>query len=512
MTSPQPVDTDQTILRLTGIAKRFGNSIALEDVSLAFRRGSVTALTGENGSGKSTIARIIGGLLTPDAGTVVVGGAVRRLHDPNAARRHGIALISQELTLAADLTVAENIFMGRLPSGGPAVISWRRMRAAAVEVLDACGVDVDPRARVGDLPIETQQQIEIARALSTDPDVLILDEATSSLSERAADRLLELVRAQRAAGTSIVMITHRMNEIFRVADTAAVLRDGRIVAELAVASTTEDEIVRQMVGRELGDYYGTANHTADVHDRVLHASALAVPDKGLHPVELSVGRGEIVGVAGLAGSGKETLGHALGGAVPATGDLSVGGAKVLIGRPDRVLDGGIGFVPEDRKSMGLLLNRSVAENFALAWRSKLFRNGVRRFSLEGRLVADAVARFDVRTASTQLAVSHLSGGNQQKIIIGRLFELELPVYVMCEPTRGIDVGARSAIYAMLREQAARGAAIVLISSELNELCGMCDRVLTMHRGRVVAEFVGRDVTEDNLNTAMVTGRRPQISA
>lgn len=506
MTSPQPIETDQPVLRLDGIAKSFGNAVALENVSLSFRHGTVTALTGENGSGKSTIAKIVGGLLAPDAGQVIIDGVVRRLNDPNAARRQGIALISQELTLAADLTVAENIFMGRLPSHASSVVSWRRMRADAMTVLESCGIDVDPRARVADLPIETQQQVEIARALSTDPAVLILDEATSSLSEKAAERLLELVRLQRAAGTTVIMITHRMNEIFRVADTAAVLRDGRIVAELDVATTTEDEIVRQMVGRELGDYYGTSTHTVDSDDIVLRAAALAVAERDLHPIDIAVARGEILGIAGLAGSGKEIVGHALGGAVAAAGDVSVSGVPVASGRPDRVLAGGIGFVPEDRKAMGLLLNRSVAENFALAWRSKIFRSGLRRSAVESRMVSDAVARFSVRTASTQLPVGQLSGGNQQKIIIGRLFELALPVYVMSEPTRGIDVGARSAIYGMLREQAARGAAIVLISSELNELCGMCDRVLTMHQGRAVAEFARDEITEDNINTAMVTGR------
>ncbi|MDY6809777.1 MAG: sugar ABC transporter ATP-binding protein [Actinomycetota bacterium] len=508
MTSPHPIDPHDVVVHLDGIAKRFGNAVALENVSLSFRRGTVTALTGENGSGKSTIAKIIGGLISPDSGQIVIDGESCRLNDPNAARRQGIALISQELTLAADLTVAENIFMGRLPARAPAVVSWRRMRSEAVTVLEMCGIDADPRARVGDLPIETQQQIEIARALSTHPSVLILDEATSSLSEKAADRLLELVEAQRRAGTTVVMITHRMNEIFRAADTAAVLRDGCIVAELDVETTTEDEIVRQMVGRELGDYYGQRTHTADPNDVVLGVKAVSVESKGLRPVDFAVARGEILGVAGLAGSGKEVLGHALGGAVVADGEIRVDGEAVPSGRPDKVLDGGIGFVPEDRKAMGLMLNRSVAENFALAWRSRIFRKGLRRSALESRYVTEALSRFDVRTASARLAVGLLSGGNQQKIIIGRLFELTLPVYVMTEPTRGIDVGARSSIYRMLREQAARGAAIVIISSELNELCGMCDRVLTMHQGDVVAEFIGQEITEDNINTAMVTGHAP----
>ncbi|MGW5524446.1 sugar ABC transporter ATP-binding protein [Gordonia sp. NPDC003950] len=493
-------------LALDGIAKRFGNAVALEQVSIEFAAGTVTALTGENGSGKSTVAKIIGGLVAPDRGQVLIDGKPVRITDASVARQHGIALISQELTLATDLTVAENIFMGALPRRGVGVVAWRTMRSRAREILEMCGTAVDPRAAVADLSIEMAQQVEIARALAAQPRILILDEATSSLSEKAAQRLLELVEDRRAEGVAVVMITHRMNEIFRTADTAAVLRDGRIMAAHPIAETTEKELVQLMVGRELGDYYGTRSPQSKPGSVVLAANGISTPTGELAQIDLTVRAGEIVGVAGLSGSGKESLGHVLGGAVTGVGDLRVNEKPIPLGRPDKTLAGGIGFVPEDRKAMGLLLQRSVADNFILAWGERVFRHGVRRLGIQRRSVGDAISRFDVRTTSASAPVAQLSGGNQQKIIIGRLFDLGLPVYVMSEPTRGIDVGAKSAIYALLREQVEQGAAVVLISSELNELCGMSDRVITLYAGEVVAEFVEADITEENITAAMVAGK------
>lgn len=499
------------LLRAEGITKRFGAAVVLQDATAEFHAGTVTALTGENGSGKSTLARILGGMLHPDAGRILLDGRRTRIPDAKAARAHGIALISQELTLAGDLTVAENVFLGRLPVSGRLAVSWRRLRSAAADLLETYGMPLDPRARVADLPIEAQQQVEIARALATDPRVLILDEATSSLSEHAADRLLELVEQRRRSGTAVVMITHRMNEIYRAASRAAVLRDGRIVATVGIPDTPEEELVRLMVGRELGDYYGRRSHSLDGSPAALTAVGLTAPAHGLRRVDLTVRAGEIVGVAGLSGSGKETLGHALAGAVPARGRVEVTGRTVRLGRPGAVLRDGLGFVPEDRKAKSLLLERSVTENFALAWPQHVFRYGIRRPRTEtGRVVA-ALRRYGVRTASAHLPVLALSGGNQQKITVGRLFDLNLPVYVLSEPTRGIDVGSRSAIYGLLREQTARGAGVVFISSELNELCGVCDRVLAMYEGAVVAEFTGPEITEEAVNRAMVTGR-PQRKA
>ena len=364
---------------------------------------------------------------------------------------------------------------------------------------------------MGSLPLETRQEVEIARALATDPRVLILDEATSSLSEAAADRLLRLVELRREMGTAVVMITHRMKEIYRVADRAAVLRDGHIVATVPIPSTGEDELVRLMVGRELGDYYDLRTHAIG-ESPVLGVAGLSVSSTGLGPVDLTVHRGEIVGVAGLSGSGKESLGHALGGAVPAEGSVKVAGETVELGRPDRILRGGLGFVPEDRKAMALLLGRSVSDNLALAWSSTIFTRGLRRRGREKHLVDDAMSRYDIRAESAQLAVGSLSGGNQQKITIGRLFELDLPVYVMSEPTRGIDVGAKSAIYSLLRQQTAKGAGVLFISSELNELCGVCDRVLVMYQGRMVAELTGDDINEHSINQAAVTGRTVHTAA
>lgn len=499
-----PPAAEEPVLRLEGIAKRFGNVIALDRVDLEFRAGTVTALTGENGSGKSTIAKILGGVLAPDAGRILVDGRPVILSNSRVALTHGIALISQELTLATDLSVAENVFLGRLPTRR-GVVSWGLLYRRTKRLLEHHHIDLDPRVRVGDLPIEKRQQVEILRALAVDPRVLILDEATSSLSEQAADRLLQLVEERRSAGAAVVMITHRMNEIYGAASSAAVLRDGHIIDRLTIPDTPSGQLVRLMVGRELGDYYGQRSRPPD-DQVVLEAVGVRAPGQGLARTDLRLRRGEVLGIAGLSGSGKEILGQALTGATEAAGELSVDGHAVRLGDPTAALANGIGFVPEDRRRMALLLDRSVRENFALAWVRILYRAGLRRISVERRMVEESVERYGVRATSADLPVRLLSGGNQQKVVIGRLFELALPVYVMSEPTRGIDVGSKSAVYRLLREQSAQGAGIVFISSELNELCGMCDRVLVMYAGRVVDELVGAEATEEAITHAMVTGR------
>ncbi|WP_220131290.1 sugar ABC transporter ATP-binding protein [Streptomyces sp. PT12] len=482
-------------------------------MNLAFHAGTVTALTGENGSGKSTIARIVGGALAPDSGEILLDGKAVRIPDSRTALGHGIALISQEIALAGDLSVAENVFLGRQPVKR-GIISWRKLEEQAAGLFDGIGMRLDPRARVADLPIESRQQVEIARALATEPRVLVLDEATSSLSEKVADMLLGIVADRRARGAAVVMITHRMNEIYRIADTAAVLRDGRIVATAPVRETHRDDLVRLMVGRELGDYYGRRRHEPDRDSVALRARGLrAASGAGdLGPVDLAVAAGEIVGVAGLSGSGKDVLGRALAGVIAAEGEVRVRDRPLPTGSPGAALRGGLGFVPEDRRAQALLGPRSVAENLALAWPDRVFRRGVLRPAAERAGVASAVTRYGIRTASMRLPVSALSGGNQQKVVIGRLFDRQLPAYVLSEPTRGVDIQSKSAIYALLRQQAERGAGVLFISSELNELCGLCDRVLVMFQGRVVASLDGSAITEEAVNHAMVTGEAPGVSA
>ena len=491
------------LLRLTGITKRFPGVVALHDVDLTLHPGVVHALTGENGSGKSTLARIAAGALAPDAGRIEVDGVERALGSPKGALDLGIVTITQELTLAPTLSVAENIFMGRLPRARMRGIDWTRLRSEAREVLDRLNVDVDERRAVGELSVELQQEVEIARAVSSPSRLLMLDEATSSLSQAAAKRLLEVVEHLRSRGVAVLMISHRLHEVYGAASTATVLRDGRVVADVSLPCTPESELVRLMVGRDLGDYY--RKRPIEPGETVLEVEGLRSHDGRLRPTTLSVRRGEIVGVAGLAGSGKAELGLALGGAIPSEGSVRVLGRPADVSKPRAALASGIGFVPDDRKRAALLPTRSVAENFSVAWTSELTRAGVLDARSERRRVRAAIQRYNVMTASPQSRITALSGGNQQKVVLGRVFDCDLEVLVLSEPTRGIDVGARSEIYRLMQEHAEQGAAIIVISSELPELLGIADRILVFFRGEVRGEFAASGLEEQQVAHMAVSG-------
>jgi ribose transport system ATP-binding protein len=491
------------LLRLIGITKRFPGVVALDDVDLALHAGVVHALTGENGSGKSTLARVASGALAPDGGRIEVDGVERALASPKAALDLGIVTITQELTLAATLSVAENIFIGRLPRGRMRRIDWTKLRAAAREVLDRLDVHVDVRRAVGELSVELQQEVEIARAVSSPSRLLILDEATSSLSEVATKRLLEVVEHLRSRGAAVLMISHRLNELYGAAGRATVLRDGRVVADVPLPSTPERELVRLMVGRELGDYY--RKRTIVPREMVLEVDGLRSRDGRLRPATLSVRGGEIIGVAGLVGSGKAELGLALGGAIPSEGSVRVLGRPADLSHPRAALASGIGFVPDDRKRAALLPTRSVAENFSVAWIGELTRAGVVDARLERRRVSAAIERYNVMTASPQSRITALSGGNQQKVVLGRVFDRDVHVLVLSEPTRGIDVGTKSEIYRLMQEHAEQGAAIIVISSEVPELLGIADRILVFFRGEIRGEFTVPGVEEEQVARVAVSG-------
>jgi ribose transport system ATP-binding protein len=498
------------LLRLTGVTKRFPGVVALDDVALTLHAGVVHALIGENGSGKSTLARVASGALARDAGRIEVDGVERTLRSPKEALGLGIVTITQELTLAPTLSVAENIFIGRLPRGRMRRIDWNKLRADARDVLDSLDVAVDERRTVGELSIELQQEIEIARAVSAPSRLLILDEATSSLSEAATKRLLEVVEQLRARGVAVLMISHRLHELYGAAGTATVLRDGRVVAEVPLPSTRESELVRLMVGREPGDYY--RKRTIKPAETVLEVEELRSRDGRLRPTTLSVRSGEIVGVAGLVGSGKAELGLALGGAIPSQGSVSVLGRPADLSQPRSALASGIGFVPDDRKRAALLPTRSVAENFSVAWTSELTRAGVLDTRSERRRVRAAIERYNVVPTSAQTRITALSGGNQQKVVLGRVFERDLKVLILSEPTRGIDVGARSEIYSLMQERAEHGAAVIVISSELTELLGIADRILVFVRGEVRAEFAAAGLEEEQVARVAVSGEPPEPAA
>lgn len=491
------------LVRVERIFKNFPGVRALNDVSLSIRAGEVHALTGENGSGKSTLSRIIAGMMKPDEGRIFVDGQECTFEGPSAAIAKGIVMISQELTLAPTLTVAENIFLGRLPRRRFGIIDWARLEADAASALARLDIHVSPHARVADLSVELRQEVEIARALSADSRLLILDEATSSLSEAATARLLQRVRQERDAGMAILTITHRMPEIYEVASVATVLRDGNLVSTVPLPSTSESQLVSLMVGREINDFYG--KRPVPVGDNVIRIRDLHTPDGPLHPTSLDVRRGEIVGIAGLVGSGKSEFGMALGGAIECSGEIEIEGRAVRLGNPLGAIEAGIGFVPDDRKSSALLLVRSVMENFSLAWIDRLSRAGVFDTRRERSEVQGAIKRYRVAAASPAVSIATLSGGNQQKVVLGRTFMRQSSVLVLSEPTRGIDIGAKSEIYRMLYDAAGAGAAIIVISSELPELLGICDRIAVFFEGRLAAEFSRDEATEEAIAHVAVAG-------
>jgi ABC-type sugar transport system ATPase subunit len=492
----------QPLVRLRGIDKSFPGVRALDGVDFTIAPGEVHALTGENGSGKSTLAKIVAGVQQPDRGTIEIDGERCSIPSPAAALRRGIVLISQELTLAPTLSVAENVYLGRLPRR-MGFVDWRTVHRHAREVLDRLDVHVDTRRIVGELSVELQQEIEIARAFSSPARLLILDEATSSLSESATTRLLAMVKKRRDEGVAVLTISHRMPELYEVASIATVLRDGKLVDSVPLPATPERDLVRLMVGRELGDYYG--KRRIDRGDVVLECEALCSNDGRLKPTTLQLRRGEILGVAGLVGSGKAELAQALGGAIHSSGTVKVNGREVSVQNPRSALAGGIGFVPDDRKRQALLPTRSVAENFSIAW-GDLSRGGVLDVRTERRRVRDAIGRYGVVTASSQHLITTLSGGNQQKVVLGRIFALGPDVLVLGEPTRGIDVGAKAEVYRLMQEATAAGAGVLVVSSELPELLGIADRILVFYGGEVRAEFDAQGLDEEVIAHVAVSGR------
>ncbi|HEY4277990.1 MAG TPA: sugar ABC transporter ATP-binding protein [Conexibacter sp.] len=489
-------------LRLRGIDKSYPGVQALSRVDLTVAPGEVHALTGENGSGKSTLAKVVAGVVQPDAGTIELDGRRITISNPAAALRHGIVLISQELTLAPTLSVAENVYLGRLPRTPMRTIDWRTVHRHAREVLDRLDVHVDTHRPVGELSVELQQEVEIARAMSSPARLLILDEATSSLSEAATARLLTLVKQRRDEGVAVLTISHRMPELYEVSSIATVLRDGHLVGSVPLPQTPERELVRLMVGRELGDYYG--KRKIDRGEVVLELDGVCTADGKLKPTSFQLRRGEILGVAGLVGSGKGELAQALGGAIQSSGRVRVNGRVVSLRDPRTTLAGGIGFVPDDRKRAALLPTRSVAENFSLAW-GDLSRGGILDVRAERRRVREAIRRYGVVTASPQHLITTLSGGNQQKVVLGRVFALGLDVLVLGEPTRGIDVGAKAQVYRLMQEAAEAGAGVLVVSSELPELLGIADRILVFFGGEVRGEFDAEGLEEETVAHVAVAG-------
>jgi ABC-type sugar transport system ATPase subunit len=489
------------LLEMRGISKHFLGVQALQDVALSVDRGEVLALVGENGAGKSTLIKILSGAQRPDAGEVLIDGEPVALNSPVDSERYGIATVYQELNLFPALSVAENLLFGRYPKRGNA-IDWRETRAESRRFLGELGVHLDVDRKVGELSVAERQMLEIAKSLHREVRVLILDEPTAVLGGSDVDALLDMVKALRDRGVAVIFVSHRLEEVFDLADHYVVLKDGRRTGAGRIAETDHDGLVSMMVGRELA-------HMPEATARPREEVVLAVDglrrDGVLDEINFELHRGEVLGVAGLRGAGRTELARAIFGADPlSAGRVTVNGREVTATTPGAAVNGGIGLVPEDRKSQGLFLGLSSAQNIPVV-RLASKRRWLVSPRDERRLAQEYVEKLRIRLPDVAAPVGTLSGGNQQKVVLAKWLEADVDVLILDEPTRGVDVGAKREIYEIIRALCARGVGVILISSELPEVLEMSDRILVMHQGHVTAEIDRSAATEELVMSYAVGG-------
>ena len=486
-------------VELKDVSRSYGGVRALAAVSLRIRRGSIHALVGENGAGKSTLGKIISGVIAPDAGQLLLDGRVVHFHSPRAAIASGIAAMAQELSVVPALSVAENVFLGAEPRQA-GFLRRRELRGRYAELATRAGFDLDGMVIAGSLRTADQQKVEILRALARNARLIVMDEPTAALSRPDVTILHEIIRRLAGAGTTIVLVSHFLGEVLELADDITVLRDGQVVATTAAAGQSEDSLLTAMLGRSAGATFPARHGPARDAAVVLAVTGLSAP--GVTDVSLTVRSGEIVGLAGLVGAGRTELARAVLGASRTTaGTVAVAGAMLGAGRPLRAsrsrdaLRAGLAMIPESRKEQGLMLGRPVAENVSLASLGRLSRGGLVSRPAERSVVSQILRRLDVRPAGLTAPAGTLSGGNQQKLLFARVMLAAPRVLIADEPTRGVDVGARRAIYELIAALAGRGLGVLLISSDVEEILGLAHRVLVMRAGRIAAELNGDDITE-----------------
>jgi len=482
------------LLEMRGICKRFPGVVALSDVGFELRRGEVHVLLGENGAGKSTLMKILSGACERDAGEIRIDAQSVALRSPRDAQLLGISTIYQEFNLVPHLSAAANIYLGREPSRA-GVIDRRALVANAARLLESLGTTIDPRAPVRTLGVAEQQMVEVAKALSLECRILVMDEPTSALTESEIEQLFAAIRRLTASGVSVVYISHRMEELARIGHRATVLRDGKVVATRPLP-TPIPELVRLMVDRDVTEHF--PRPTRQRREEILRVEGVSRGPR-LREVSFTLHRGEILGVAGLLGAGRTELARVIAGAdTPESGRVSIHGRPLTLRAPSAAIRAGIGLVPEDRKRHGFVPTLGVAANLSLPQLAKLGRAGLVDRAAERSLAERWIGELRIRTPGPSTRVVALSGGNQQKVVLGKWLAAGADVLIVDEPTRGIDVGAKIEIYALLDRLAAEGAGILMISSELPEVLGMSDRILVMHRGRVQALIDARGATQERV--------------
>ncbi len=487
-------DSQASLLEVLDVSKQFPGVRALNGVNLTLRAGEVLALIGENGAGKSTLMKILGGVQTPDSGEIRVRGTPVKLDSVNASLDAGIALIHQELNLADNLQVGANIFLGREPTRW-GLIDSQKINRQAEAILQKVGLNVSPTEPLANLTIGKQQMVEIAKALSVNARVLIMDEPTSSLSGHETQQLMSVVKDLRSKGIAVIYISHRLSEVRELADRVAVLRDGANAGELVGAEITHENMVRKMVGRDVSQFYDRKSHP--IGEVLLEVEQLVTPTWPEHALSFAVRAGEIVGVAGLVGAGRTELIRTLFGIDrPVSGKVRIQGREVRLESPRAAITAGMALVPEDRKQHGLVVDMPVRSNIGLAglWmRRRSF--GFADFARERTDSKEMVEKLRIKTPHDRQISRFLSGGNQQKVVLGKWLALGPKLLLLDEPTRGIDVGAKQEIYRLMEELASQGMGILFVSSELEEIIGMSDRTLVMHEGRLTGELARSELSE-----------------
>lgn len=487
---------EQYQLEMKNICKRFGPVYALKDVSISVKRGEIHALVGENGAGKSTLIKILSGAYTKDSGEIYIDGKKVEITSTIDAKRLGIAVIYQEFMLAKDLSVTENIFIDHLSDRG-ILINWKKLRRDAGKLLEDLGFsDIPVDAKVQDLSVAHQQVVEICKCLTHKSRILVLDEPTAVLTVAEIARLFRVVRLLKENGVSIIYISHHMNEIFELCDTATIMKDGQYVGTTPTAEVTTDSLIHMMIGREMTQMF--PQRTPNIGEAVLEVSNLSSGTM-VKKVDFKAHAGEILGFSGLVGSGRTEAMRAIFGANKRdSGTVILNGKPVSFKSPREAVMGGLGYLSEDRKGLGLLVNQSIRVNTTISCLRKISNNGVLKQRHEKQYVKDLLASMNTKYGSMENDASSLSGGNQQKIALAKWVASDCKVLIFDEPTRGVDVGAKVEIYNIMNELAMQGICIIMISSEMTELIGTCDRVVVMHQGYVTGELTREELSEESI--------------
>lgn len=483
-------------VEMQSISKHFGGVQALKNVDFRLRRGEVRALLGENGAGKSTLMKILAGAVSADSGIIEIDGKPATIRSPKDSRDLGVSIIYQEFVLAPQLSVAENIFLDRL-SEKSGIVNWKKINAAAKKLLKEMGFDmIDPRKQVGSMPVAYQQIVEICKSLSQDAHILILDEPTAVLTFGEIERLFGIVKKLKDCGWGIIYISHRLEEVFQICDTATILKDGEFVGEYDVNTLTKRELVNLMVGRTMSNYYPARDH--NIGKTVLSVSHLAA-GSSVKDVSFYVRAGEVLGISGLVGAGRTESMRAIFGIDKIdSGEILLNGKSVRFSSPDAAVKAGIGFLPEDRKNEGVVLSQSIRFNTTLSNIGSFSRFGINSYSKERKIAEELLTKLHTKYGGLEDPVSSLSGGNQQKVALAKWLAANCQVIILDEPTRGVDVGAKSEIYSIINSLAQDGAAVIMISSEMEEIINMCDRAVVMRQGIVTGELDKKELNEQGL--------------